>query len=62
MERKAQAIKMELDAAQAQNHPDLPVIQAIYDDFAKIMTLTQVNGRNAISWKEKFDWMTGRSG
>lgn len=35
MERKAQAIKMELDAAQAGNHPDLPVIQAIYDDFAK---------------------------
>ena len=37
MERKAQAIKMELEQAQAQNHPDLPVIQAIYDDFQKIM-------------------------
>ena len=35
MERKAQALKIELEQAQAQNHPDLPVIQAIYDDFSK---------------------------
>lgn len=34
LERKAQAIKTELEQAQASNHPDLPVIQAIYDDFA----------------------------
>jgi hypothetical protein len=35
LERKAQAIKTELDQAKEQNHPDLPIIQAIYDDFAK---------------------------
>jgi hypothetical protein len=35
LERKAQVIKAELEQAQQQNHPDLPVIQAIYDDFAK---------------------------
>ena len=32
--RKAQAITVELEAAKAANHPDLPVLQAVYDDFA----------------------------
>ena len=35
LERKAHAIKVELEAAKAANHPDLPVLQAVYDDFAK---------------------------
>ena len=34
LERKAQAIRLELDQATASESPDLPVIQAIYDDFA----------------------------
>ncbi len=34
LERKAQAIRLELDQATASASPDLPVIQAIYDDFA----------------------------
>lgn len=33
--RKAQALTIELDQAKAQNHPDLPVLQAVYDDFSK---------------------------
>lgn len=32
--RKAQAITAELEAARANQHPDLPVLQAVYDDFA----------------------------
>ncbi len=32
--RKAQALTAELEAAKANQHPDLPVIQAVYDDFA----------------------------
>lgn len=32
--RKAHALVTELEAAKAENHPDLPVLQAVYDDFS----------------------------
>lgn len=34
-ERKAQALKMELDEARKTTHPDLPVLEAIMEDFSK---------------------------
>lgn len=34
LERKAHALQVELDQAKATGHPDLPVIQAVYDDFS----------------------------
>lgn len=33
--RKAQALMADLSAARAQNHPDLPVLEAIHADFVK---------------------------
>lgn len=32
--RKAHALVTELEAAKVANHPDLPVLQAVYDDFS----------------------------
>lgn len=32
--RKAQQLVTELEQARAQNHPDLPILEAVYNDFA----------------------------
>tara|TARA_B110000444_G_scaffold254499_1_gene287132 strand:- start:740 stop:1159 length:420 start_codon:yes stop_codon:yes gene_type:complete len=34
LERKAHAIKVEYEAAKASGHPDLPVLEAVYNNFA----------------------------